>query len=78
MTISKMYGTAVDLEYYKDVRKEFTTQEWIDIILGAVDYKAEGYVAAKAENAELPDPTDYETYDAVTCASICRKASQSY
>lgn len=46
----------IDLNYYKDVRNEFSIQEWIDIILGAVDYKAEGYDAAKAENVELPDP----------------------
>lgn len=46
----------IDLNYYKDVRNEFSIQEWIDIILGAVDYKAEGYDAAKAENADLPDP----------------------
>ncbi len=32
-----------DVEYYKDVRKEFTTQEWIDILLGAIDYNADGY-----------------------------------
>lgn len=33
----------IDLEYYKDVRKDFTVDEWIDIILGAVDYNADGY-----------------------------------
>jgi ATP-dependent Lon protease len=33
----------IDLDYYKDARKEFTVQEWIDILLGAVDYNAEGY-----------------------------------
>ena len=33
----------IDLEYYKDARKEFTTDEWIDIVLGAVDYNAAGY-----------------------------------
>ena len=33
----------VDTEYYKDVRNEFTTSEWIDVLLGAVDYNASGY-----------------------------------
>lgn len=33
----------VDLDYYKDVRNEFTTDEWIDILLGAIDYNAAGY-----------------------------------
>jgi len=34
----------IDLEYYKDVRKEFETNEWIDVLLGAVDYNANGYL----------------------------------
>jgi len=33
----------VDLDYYKDVRSEFTTEEWVDVILGAIDYNAAGY-----------------------------------
>ena len=33
----------IDIEYYKDVRTKFTTEEWIDILLGAVDYNAAGY-----------------------------------
>ena len=33
----------IDLDYYKDVRSEFTTSEWIDVILGAIDYNASGY-----------------------------------
>lgn len=31
------------MEYFKDVRKEFTVQEWLDVILGAIDYNASGY-----------------------------------
>lgn len=47
----------IDLDYFKDVRREFTIQEWIDIALGAVDYKAEGYDVAKADDktGALPD-----------------------
>ncbi len=33
----------IDLEYFKDARNEFTVEEWIDIVLGAVDYNAAGY-----------------------------------
>lgn len=34
----------IDIDYYKDARREFTTAEWIDILLGAVDYNASGYL----------------------------------
>lgn len=33
----------IDLDFYKDVRKNFSVQEWIDVILGAIDYNAAGY-----------------------------------
>lgn len=33
----------VDLEYFKDMRANFSTAEWIDIVLGAIDYNADGY-----------------------------------
>lgn len=33
----------IDVEQYKEARKEFTIDEWINVILGAVDYNAEGY-----------------------------------
>ena len=33
----------INPEYYKDARSQFTTSEWIDILLGAVDYNASGY-----------------------------------
>ena len=32
-----------DLDFFKDARKEFDIHEWIDIILGAIDYNAAGY-----------------------------------
>lgn len=34
---------SIDLDYYKDIRNEFDIHEWIDVILGAVDYNSEGY-----------------------------------
>ena len=33
----------VDLDYFKEMRSHFKTEEWIDIVLGAIDYNAEGY-----------------------------------
>lgn len=33
----------VDLDYFKEIRSHFSTKEWIDIILGAIDYNADGY-----------------------------------
>lgn len=33
----------INLDYYKEAREEFTIEEWIDVILGAVDYNAAGY-----------------------------------
>lgn len=33
----------VDLDYYKEMRQYFTTKEWIDVLLGAIDYNADGY-----------------------------------
>ena len=34
---------SVDLEFYKDVRSDFSTEEWIDVLLGAMDYNPSGY-----------------------------------
>ena len=33
----------VDLDFYKDARNEFDVHEWIDVLLGAIDYNAAGY-----------------------------------
>lgn len=33
----------IDLDEYKYAREAFTADEWIDIILGAIDYNAAGY-----------------------------------
>ncbi|MDR3259975.1 MAG: BREX system Lon protease-like protein BrxL [Fusobacteriaceae bacterium] len=33
----------IDIDYFKDVRKEFTITEWVNVILGAIDYNASGY-----------------------------------
>lgn len=34
----------IDIEYYKEMRREFSTAEWLDVLLGAVDYDAKGYL----------------------------------
>jgi len=34
----------IDIDYYKDARREFSTSEWLDVLLGAVDYNASGYL----------------------------------
>jgi len=33
----------IDIDYYKDARQEFSISEWLDVLLGAVDYNASGY-----------------------------------
>lgn len=33
----------IDLDFYKEVRQEFSIHEWIDVLLGAIDYNADGY-----------------------------------
>lgn len=34
----------IDIDYYKEARREFTTAEWLDVLLGAVDYNSSGYL----------------------------------
>ena len=43
----------VDLDYYKDARAEFTVSEWIDVLLGAIDYNASGYSSEEEKLAML-------------------------
>ena len=43
----------IDIEYYKDARKEFSISEWIDILLGAVDYNANGYSGNKEKKLTM-------------------------
>lgn len=33
----------IDLDFYKDARKNFSFDEWLQILLGAIDYNAAGY-----------------------------------
>lgn len=34
---------SIELDFFKDARAQFSIGEWIDIVLGAVDYNADGY-----------------------------------
>ncbi|MBQ7630269.1 MAG: BREX system Lon protease-like protein BrxL [Selenomonadaceae bacterium] len=33
----------IDVDYYKDARKNFSVEEWTDILLGAIDYNPQGF-----------------------------------
>jgi ATP-dependent Lon protease len=33
----------VDLAFYKEARRSFTTAEWLDVLISAVDYNPDGY-----------------------------------
>lgn len=35
---------SIDLEFYREARKQFDIHEWIDVIIGAVDYNPLGYI----------------------------------
>jgi len=43
----------VDLDYYIEARDYFTTEEWIDVLLGAIDYNPEGYTGEEQKIAML-------------------------
>ncbi len=34
---------AVDLEYYRTIRKEYSTEEWIDLLIRAMEYNPQGF-----------------------------------
>lgn len=35
----------IDLDYYINARRKFSIDEWVDIVLSAIDYNPEGYVS---------------------------------
>ncbi len=43
----------IDLDYYVDARNMFTTEEWIDVLLSAIDYNPDGYVSENQKLAML-------------------------
>ena len=42
----------VDLDFYKNARKNFDIHEWIDVIISAVDYNPSGYVDEQGNVSE--------------------------
>ena len=43
----------IDLDFYKEVRQEFSVHEWVDVLLGAIDYNAAGYADEHTKLAML-------------------------
>lgn len=41
----------IDLAYFKAARRAFTLEEWMDILLGAIDYNADGFADEKEKTA---------------------------
>ena len=44
---------SIDIDYYKDARREFAIAEWLDLLLGAVDYNASGYLGDEEKKLTL-------------------------
>lgn len=45
---------SVDLDFYREARREFDIHEWIDVIISAVDYNPDGYTD---ENGDVSERT---------------------
>ena len=43
---------SVDLDFYREARKEFNIHEWIDVIISAVDYNPDGYLDEEGNVSE--------------------------
>jgi len=43
----------VNVDAFREARRYFSTEEWMDIILGAIDYNSDGYAKAKINEQEL-------------------------
>ena len=43
----------IDLDYYIEARKYFTIDEWINVLLSAIDYNPKGYVSKTQKMAML-------------------------
>lgn len=44
---------SIDMTFYRDARKQFTTEEWIDFLLSAMEYNAEGFSNMKEKTEFL-------------------------
>lgn len=43
---------SVDLEFFREARKQFDIHEWIDVIISAVDYNPDGYLDGEGNVSE--------------------------
>lgn len=43
---------SVDLDFYRNARREFSIHEWIDVVINAVDYNPNGYLDENGEVSE--------------------------
>ena len=43
----------VNIDAFREARKNFNTEEWMDILLGAIDYNPDGYTKAKINGHDL-------------------------
>ncbi|MDR2171195.1 MAG: BREX system Lon protease-like protein BrxL [Planctomycetaceae bacterium] len=43
----------ISLDAYREARKQFSTEEWMDILLGAIDYNPDGYANWTAKHTLL-------------------------
>ena len=43
----------IDIDYYKTARNEFSISEWINVLLGAVDYNSDGYLGDEEKKLTL-------------------------
>jgi hypothetical protein len=70
----------IDIEYYKNARNEFSASEWTDVLLGAIDYNANGYSLAPSDPNDYINKVDPEekTHYTDSFVALCRKTSESY
>ena len=43
---------SIDLDFFREARKQFDIHEWIDVVLMAVDYNPAGYIDENGEESE--------------------------
>lgn len=53
---------SIDLDFYREARKEFDIHEWIDVVLMAVDYNPAGYMDENGAESEEKNCSFYDGY----------------
>lgn len=54
-SVSNFCPYIIDVDYYKEAAAQFQIGEWLDILLGAVDYNPSGYEIAASKDSALPE-----------------------